>query len=164
MRLLELTLVLACCCCYLTAVAAATDGKSCSEDFGQLEENLLSKSENRFELTRAFFPARIVQPVFVTVNYVFNSTPSTLNATWYWSEAEFYFIQPLEVFQFSSLFFSNRPHRQGTVTLQLDGECQNASDEFMQILTERVRGYGFTHSFQRHLAITGSKFHLPSQH
>ena len=113
---------------------------TCSLSFSVLENSLLSSEQNRFNLLRAFYPSRDAQPVFVTVNYTFISddNSSVDSRTWYWSESEFYLIQPLEIFQFTSLFFSNFAYRQGTVDLMLGPGCAETTTDRMEMLTQRV--------------------------
>ena len=105
-------------------------------DLTLLERDLFQSGQNRYQLTKTFFPPRNAHPVFVIVNYTFEDSNTT--KLWYWSESEFYLIQPLEIFQFSSLFFSNFPHRQASLSLTLSGYCRDASDEMMEVLTQRV--------------------------
>lgn len=115
---------------------------SCSSDFYLLEENVLSNTQNRFELLRTFFPSKGVHPVFVEVNYRFvngSNSEEQSSALWYWSVAEFYFVQPLEIFQYTSLFFSNFEYRKSTLEITLAAECADASHEKMELLTQRVR-------------------------
>ena len=64
---------------------------------------------------------------------------SVPNQTWYWSAGIFYFLQPVEVFQFTSLFFGNPSWRTDEITLILPAECANAPEGFMTELTEQVR-------------------------
>lgn len=119
----------------------------CNQSFAKLELNLLSNSLNRFNLLRTFYPARDSHPVFVHVNYTYidaaNSTtvPDT-HELWYWTMSAFYLIQPLEVFQFTSLLFANRPSREGHLVVQLDRECLGADPLFLEMLTQRVKGEG----------------------
>ena len=121
----------------------------CSSNFFAMEQSLLQSTDNRFNLMTAFFPPRKAHPVIVRVTYSFNAdisedNSSTTNTTispyiWFWSESEFYLIQPLEVFQFTSLLFGNRPYRQSDLDIVLDANCSQASDEFYLLLTTRVR-------------------------
>ena len=109
-----------------------------SECFDLLERGLLSTKANQYKLTKTFFPPRDAHPVFVTVNYTFHG--SNASKLWYWSESEFYLIQPLEIFQFSSLFLSNLPYRQASVDIAMFSDCNGASDDDqLEMLTQRVR-------------------------
>ena len=118
----------------------------CSSNFFAMEQSLLQSTDNRFNLMTAFFPPRKAHPVIVRVTYSFNADISEDNSSttntpyiWFWSESEFYLIQPLEVFQFTSLLFGNRPYRQSDLDIVLDANCSQASDEFYLLLTTRVR-------------------------
>ena len=112
--------------------------QSCDECYDTLVDALVNMRNNKYNLRRVFYPLQIVSPVFVTVTYQFNDS-SVPNQTWYWSAGIFYFLQPLEVFQFTSLFFGNPAWRSGEITLFLPAECANAPIGFMTELTEQVR-------------------------
>ena len=108
----------------------------CSSSFHLLEADLLSRPQNRFLLSTKFFPPRDANPVIIKVDYVYED--SNITNVWFWSESEFYFIQPLEIFLYTSLFFANQPYRQSTLTLELSPDCLNADELHMEILTQRV--------------------------
>ena len=112
--------------------------QSCDECYDTLADALLNMRNNKYNLRRVFYPLQIASPVFVTVTYQYNDS-SIPNQTWYWGAGVFYFLQPLEVFQFTSLFFGNPAWRSGEIFLTLPEECANASEEFMTELTEQVR-------------------------
>ena len=109
---------------------------ACSSNFHLLEADLLSHPLNRFQLTTKFFPPRDANPVIIKVDYKYNGSNNT--NVWFWSESEFYFIQPLEIFLYTSLFFANQPYRQATITLELSADCLNAKELHMEVLTQRV--------------------------
>ena len=112
--------------------------QSCDECYDTLADSLVNMCNNKYNLRRVFYPLQIASPVFVTVTYQYNDS-SVPNQTWYWGAGVFYFLQPLEVFQFTSLFFGNPAWRSGELTLTLPAECANAPEEFMTELTEQVR-------------------------
>ena len=109
---------------------------ACSSSFHLLEADLLSRPQNRLHLTTKFFPPRDANPVIIKVNY--NYDGSNITDVWFWSESEFYFIQPLEIFLYTSLFFANQPYRQSTLTLELSADCLDSSKLHMKLLTQRV--------------------------
>ena len=113
-----------------------TTEPTCANSFHLLEADLLSRPQNRFLLSTKFFPPRDANPVIIKVNYVYED--SNITNMWFWSESEFYFIQPLEIFLYTSLFFANQPYRQSTLTLELSPDCLNAEELYMKILTQRV--------------------------
>lgn len=122
----------------LTVHAAITSQESnCTNDFYVLEKELLSRSRNRYNLTKAFFPSRDANPVVIRVTYIFEG-PNSTNETWFWTESLFYVIQPLEIFQFTSLFFSDLPYRKQEVTVTLGADCIDTEKEYLMILTQRV--------------------------
>ena len=108
----------------------------CSSSFHLLEADLLSRPQNRFLLSTKFFPPRDANPVVIKVDYVYED--SNMTNVWFWSESEFYFIQPLEIFLYTSLFFANQPYRQSSLTLELSPDCLDAEELYMRILTQRV--------------------------
>ena len=109
---------------------------TCSSSFHLLEADLLSRPQNRFLLSTKFFPPRDANPVVIKVDYVYEE--SNMTNVWFWSESEFYFIQPLEIFLYTSLFFANQPYRQSSLTLELSPDCLNAEELYMKVLTQRV--------------------------
>lgn len=111
--------------------------EACSTDFFTLEQSLLLSSDNRFNILKAFYPPREAYPVMVRVNYTFNDD-LLKPKIWMWSQSEFYLIQPLEVFLFSSLLFSNFPYRLRELSVQLHAECSNVDDRYLELLTGRV--------------------------
>ena len=122
-----------------SAAAECRDqSQSCDECYDTLADSLLNMRNNKYELRRMFYPLERASPVFVTVTYQYNDS-SVPNQTWYWSAGVFYFLQPLEVFQFTSLFFGNADWRSSDLTLTLSAECASAPEGFMTSLTEQVR-------------------------
>ena len=111
---------------------------TCSSSFHLLEADLLSRPQNRFLLATKFFPPRDANPVIIKVDYVYEDSKLNNTNVWFWSESEFYLIQPLEIFLYTSLFFANQPYRQSTITLELSADCLNAEDLHMKVLTQRV--------------------------
>ena len=120
------------------AAECRDQSQSCDECYDTLVDALVNMRNNKYNLRRVFYPLDRPCPVFVTVTYQYNDS-SVPNQTWYWSAGAFYFLQPLEVFQFTSLFFGNPEWRSGELTLFLPAECANASEGFMTEVTEQVR-------------------------
>ncbi len=123
------------------AAMEGTAESGCTDNFHLLEKSLLSNTQNRFELLKTFFPSKGARPVFVEVDYRFvneSTAEEQGSEVWYWSVSEFYFVQPLEIFQYTSLFFANFGYRQTCLEVQLAAECAGASQEKMELLTQRV--------------------------
>ena len=116
--------------------SSTTTEPGCSSSFHLLEADLLSRPQNRFLLSTKFFPPRDANPVIIKVEYVYED--SNMTNVWFWSESEFYFIQPLEIFLYTSLFFANQPYRQSSLTLELSPDCLDAQEFYMRILTQKV--------------------------
>ena len=144
----------------------AQNSLSCRNNFYSLEESLLSRPENRYQLMRTFYPPRDPRPIIVKVIYTFSGDMNYTDV-WFWSESQFYLIQPLEIFQYTSLFFSNLPHRQSEVTVELDEDCFGANNEHMELLTQRVRLSAIVFALQiilLILKITDNGFHKTVHH
>ena len=132
-----------------------TEGQTCRNNYEKLANTLINTSDNKYQLSLAFFPTERAPPTFVKVIYVYdknitnetsiaNETFNITNETWFWSEGAFYFFQPLQVYQFTSLLFGNPAEfRSGTVTLTLPADCANAQVSIMETLTQRVRNRQF---------------------
>ena len=120
------------------AAECLDQSQSCDECYDTLANKLVNMHNNKYNLRRVFYPLERESPVFVTVTYQYNDS-SVPNQTWYWSAGVFYYLQPLEVFQFTSLFFGNPDWRSSDLTLTLPAECANASKGFMTELSEQVR-------------------------
>ena len=121
---------------------ACQPGKeSCRDCYLTLVQSLLGNDENVFNLSTAFTAGDLDDPSFVIVNYwfQFNEGHSTVE-TWLWANSQTYFLQPLGIFQFTSLFFGN-PKRfyEKSVDFILNGtECYGAETTHMHLLTKRV--------------------------
>ena len=120
------------------AAECLDQSQSCDECYDTLAKSLVNMRNNKYNLRRVFYPLGKPPPVFVTVTYQYNDS-SVPNQTWYWGAGVFYFFQPLEVFQFTSLFFGNADWRSSDLTLTLSAECASAPEGFMTRLTEQVR-------------------------
>ena len=105
-----------------------------------LENSLLSSDSNRQNLTRSFFPITSSPAEFVAVTYKFGE--NSTKKVWYWGAQASYFLQPFEVFQYTSLFFGGSviSHTANALELTLAPECEKLEpgDENMKFLTLRV--------------------------
>ena len=123
--------------CALQGYASECDTRMCAQDFQTLVSCLLETQDNFFQISTTFFPPRETPPVFVEVVYKFSNS-NALDQTWYWTEGAFYFIVPLDVLTFSSLLFASPATRVSSMDIALPVECANASEFFMETLTQRV--------------------------
>ena len=108
--------------------------------FSYLVAQIQKNDKNLFEIQNVFLPPDTAQPVFVVVTYHFQDAESEENITeiWFWSTSIFYIWQPLHVFQFTSLFFSDTRLLASEANLTLPLVCANASDAHKKLLTQRV--------------------------
>ena len=115
--------------------------EDCSKCFAFLVEQVTQHDRNFFEIQNAFFPPNNSAPVFVTVTYHYQDDGGlevVHNETWFWSTAIFYVWQPLNVFQFTSLLFSDTLLHTAEANLVLPARCAEASMEHKRLLTQRV--------------------------
>lgn len=114
---------------------------NCTECYDLLVYNVLKLDINRYNMQRIFFPPGKANPLYVIVYYRYTGEENEMNneSIWFWTEYTFYNYQPIPVLQFTSLFFTDPNFRVSELDITLDGECRNASIEYMQLLTQRVR-------------------------
>ena len=129
---------------------------NCATCYQTLANALLNTADNKYQLSKAFFPIKAVRPVKVkvvytpelhcnTTNYCDNKGNPEDNTTsiWYWLVGDMYIYQPLEIFSLRSLFFSPPSWRQKCVVLCLPEQCFSMMDsvnfgDFFEFLTQRV--------------------------
>ena len=148
-------LLLCACCAFQLAFGAIScsdmpdNDLDCVNCYQDLADTLLKTGNNKFHLANTFFPPDQVAPVFVEVTYTFeaentseigsdNSSASN-SETWYWTQGSFFFYQPINVFLYRSLFFSQPGWRSTRVSLSLSEDCERPPDDFLRLLTQRVR-------------------------
>ena len=120
---------------------------NCATCYQTFANALVDTGDNKYRLSRAFFPTMNAAAVHVKVTYRSDSN-TTDPKTYFWIMGGFYLIQPLNVFLYRSLFFSPPSYRQGTVTVILPDECfgdtteSNGTttelEEFFEYATQRV--------------------------
>jgi hypothetical protein len=124
----------------------------CSKCYIELAGQVTKQDRNLFNIQNTFYPTDGQPPVFVTVLYVYKDSDDELKdgiyagdeedsnntEVWFWSKSAFYLFQPLYVFQFTSLFFSDTELQWAALNLTLPTDCANASYPHMKLLTQRV--------------------------
>ena len=113
-----------------------TVNASCSECYESLVKNVVHDNDNIFSLLQTFFPPNDHPPVFVIVEYLFEDSNTTL--TYFWTLRSSFFIVPLEIFQFLSLFFGTPAYHSSRVSLTLPSECEEANPDYFEMLTYLV--------------------------
>ena len=124
-----------------------TANSTCGDCYNYLVYNVLKSDENQYNITRAFFPPDAVSvdgpPVSVIVHYTYEDDSGfvdpSLQKVWFWTASTFYHFQPLGVLQFTSLFFADPSHRIQRLYLTLHADCANVSEDYMRLLTQRVK-------------------------
>ena len=111
---------------------------NCATCYQTFANALVNTADNKYRLSRAFFPIDAAAPVEVEVAYLRKSDNQELE-TFYWVMGGFYVFQPLEVFLYRSLFFSPPTFRKDYVTVVLPDECFGVESNF-SVTTEL---YGF---------------------
>jgi hypothetical protein len=135
--------------CFLqvTLTCAQTDKCNCANTtvsdcscYCHLENSLLSSDGNRENLTRSFFPINNIPSEFVVITYKYEGRSTS--KLWYWGARASYFVQPFEIFQYTSLFFGGSTLNLKTSALELTlaPECEllQPGNENMKTLTLRV--------------------------
>ena len=133
------------------------EGKSCDQCYQTLANYLVNTGDNKYYLRKVFYPLERAAPVFVTVtyHYIYTDINNTSNTTvwnfhtnitkisntsiWYWSAGASFFLQPVQVFHFTSLLFGYPYERNSELNITLAAECATAPEEFMTELTQLVR-------------------------
>ena len=114
--------------------------EDCSKCYKVLASSVVYSDRNMFQVQNTFFPPEEESPVFVIVKYEYKdeANGTSYHETWFWSTSTFYIFQPLDTFQFTSLFFSDTQLLTSNVTLTLPLDCYNASKDYKTMLTQRV--------------------------
>ena len=120
---------------------------NCASCYQTFANALVDTEDNKYHLSKAFFPTESAASVHVKVTYM--STSNTTDpVTYFWIMGGFYLIQPLDVFLYRSLFFSPPTYRKESVTVILPDQCFGDSNgtsgelgEFFEYATQRVSSY-----------------------
>ena len=124
---------------------------NCDTCYRTLVNAVLNTDNNKYNISTTMFPLDHVPPIYVEVYYVNTDDCETIKSTdiktfcesnpncqlWYWTAGTFYIYQPLDVFYYRSLFFSDPSWRTGTLSVCIPTEC-DAPEEFYKTLTQRV--------------------------
>ena len=140
--LLTVSLPLVVCDCYNT-----DDYTNCATCYQTFANALVNTGDNKYRLSRAFFPIENAASVQVKVTYSSTSN-ETDPVTYFWIMGGFYVIQPLEVFLYRSLFFSPPTYRKESVTVVLPNECFNGLAESNGTVSKELQDF-FEYATQR---------------
>lgn len=116
-------------------------GESCTQCYKTLVDEVLSRDTNVYNLQQAFFSPYGSVPVFVTVryHYLMNESIEIGSDIYFWSSAIYFFFHPVNIFQFTSLLFSDPALRTETLDLHLNASCSGTQNqEHLTLLTQRV--------------------------
>ena len=121
------------CDCYTN-----NDFSNCATCYQTFANALVDTEDNKYNLSRAFFPVENAASVQVEVTYI-SSNSSNTSLTCRWIKGGFYAIQPLNVFLYRSLFFSPPTWRKESVTVLLPDECfKIKNNTFFVYASQRV--------------------------
>lgn len=123
-------------------IAVECHNESCSTCYTSLVKELLKDDRNYLTLQKIFFPPISDTPVFLEVVYEYGSSTENTK-TFFWSSAVYFFFHPVRIFQFTSLLFSDPSLRYDTIELHLPGQCVEADNDAMMLLTQRVSYYNY---------------------
>ena len=120
---------------------------NCKTCFQTFANALVNSGDNKYRISSVFFPIDNISPVQVKVTYI-STSDATGRKIWYWLNGGFYIFQPLELFEFRSLFFSPPAWNKESVTILLPDNCfannnvnetdNNSNNIFFQYATQRV--------------------------
>ena len=150
--ILALFTIVACTSMASTPLPLCTEGDEddCTRCYDVLASQVVMSARNRYKLQRAFFPPEQENPVFLEVIYKYdvNTTNGPIieslnndSEVWFWTDSPYYLYQPIDVIQFTSLFFADYSLRRSSVTLHLRQDCRNAPEEHFLLFTQRVRAH-----------------------
>ena len=126
-----------------TFSACQAGKETCQDCYLTLVQALLGNDENVFQLSRMFTTPDHDEPSFVIVNYHFHFDDNAIEDeihTWFWAQSKTYFLHPLFIFQFITLFFGNPQsiyEREVNITINAT-ECHRVRKDHMLLLTQRV--------------------------
>ena len=116
----------------------AVDYSNCGTCYLTFAKALVNTNDNKYRLSRTFFPVYAVSPVEVEVTYMSTNGTHPHSKLWYWVVEAVFMMQPLELLLYRSLLFSPPSWRKQSLTLLLPDECLT-NDEFLEHATQRVR-------------------------
>lgn len=112
--------------------SAQEDYTDCHTQKSVLLKALFNIENNRNELDRVFFPARVETSRYIKVTYVFlesDGSPGTCNVTYFWAIGGFLLMQPPSIFRLTSLLFNNPANDLMELSLMLPYECRKLIEE-----------------------------------
>ena len=131
----------------------ANENSSCNS-LRSLALALTSNDENMQKLTRVFYPPRQPSAKIVKVTYYFEDEMGEHDdcyVTYFWASGAFLLIQPLSIFQFTSLFFNHVvAGEETTLTITLPYACRylvlddnntcicNLNEDILDLATHQV--------------------------
>ena len=95
---------------------------NCATCYQTFANALINTADNKYRLSRAFFPISAASPVQVDVSYLRKSDEAEVEK-FFWLMGGFYVFQPLDVFIYRSLLFSPPNFRKDYVSVVLPDEC-----------------------------------------
>ena len=116
---------------------------NCNTCYQTFVNALVNTGDNKYKLSKLFFPIDDISPIQVEI--IYNSTSNaTEPRVWYWIKGGFYEFQPFQLFELRSLFLAT-PSWRKSLSLVLPNNCfadynKTISNKvFFQYATERVR-------------------------
>lgn len=109
---------------------------NCATCYQTFANALINTADNKYRLSRAFFPIDDAPSVQVKVTYQTNVTVPR-SKVYFWIVGAFFIFQPLDVFLYRSLLFSLPIYRSESLTIILPDTCFD-NEEFFEFATQRV--------------------------
>ena len=109
---------------------------NCGSCYQTFANALVNTADNKYILSRAFFPINNAPSVQVEITYRSNGTGRSLR--YFWVMGGFFIFQPLDLFLYRSLFFSLPTYRKKAINVTLPHQCFGSDDSFFEYTTQRV--------------------------
>lgn len=115
---------------------------NCATCYQTFANALVNTADNKYRLSRAFFPVHFAPPVEVEVSYE-SKTPGLKSRHFFWLTGGFYVFQPVYIFLYRSLYFSAPKYRRKGVIITLPDSCfdNSSTEDFFDYATQRVSGW-----------------------
>lgn len=144
------TVVVLTLCSVIENCSSVGNFTDCKNDLRILEEALY-QPENIKQLNMVFYPSRKPPSRFIKVTYEFGDIDKC-NVTYFWAVGGFLLIQPPQIFQLTSLYFSIPANELTDLFIKLPPDCLplaggitctclNEDHNLLDILTQQVWNY-----------------------
>ena len=107
--------------------SVASENVTCNS-LRTLAQALIDNDQNLLNLTQVFYPTRHPPAKFLKVTYLFEDEMGlecdNCSVTYLWASGGFLLIQPISIFQFTSLLFNHKVGAKDSLVLTLPSPCR----------------------------------------